>query len=356
MDQRIRKILENAIMAPSGDNCQPWQFAIDGLKVELYNDPRRDTSLYNLKQRASLIAHGAFLENIKVVSSSVGLAAEIQFSPDDEDENHIASISFTETSEQVSPLYQAIPIRHTNRERYLPAVVSAEKCELWQRLTGCESESVWVCWQKEQMATFVKLLSYNDRLVFEVQDLHRFLFEQIRWTDQEARKTGDGLDIKTLGLNLVDRSSFSLLKKWGFVAFLNKIGFSSIIQLKAKQLLNSSSAFAVLTISSDTVDDYVRGGMLWQRLLLQLASEGLTVQPIAGLAFLVQSAKEGLLADKLTQEQLRNLQRIRRELIRLSGCNDEKIVLAMFRIGSGPQVTRALRRPLESFLCEKRPS
>ena len=33
MDELSRTILEYAVMAPSGDNCQPWQLAVDGWQV-----------------------------------------------------------------------------------------------------------------------------------------------------------------------------------------------------------------------------------------------------------------------------------------------------------------------------------
>ena len=71
MDPRIKTVLEYAIMAPSGDNCQPWKFSVEEMHVKLFNDPDRDHSLYNLDQRASLVAHGAFLENLRLAALSV---------------------------------------------------------------------------------------------------------------------------------------------------------------------------------------------------------------------------------------------------------------------------------------------
>ncbi len=352
MDPRIKTILGYAVMAPSGDNCQPWRVVADGLKIKLFNDPEQDTSLYNLKQRASLIAHGAFLENIDLAAPSVGLQAQFLLFPDPDNLNHVATIQFSDGKREKSDSFNAIPLRHTNREKYRHIDIPRDQFNQWQRLAEGENAKIWVGNHDEQINFLSGLLSLNDRLVFEVPGLHQFLFEQIRWSDADAEKTGDGLDIKTLGLNTIDRFSFRFLKNWSLVSLLNRLGFGRIIQFKAKQLLKSSSAFAIITINGTGSADYLQGGRLWQRLLLRLTAEGLTAQPIAGLACLMQAAHEGLLENKITENQLDVLLRTRRELLKHLESNEQDVLLAIFRIGHGPQVTRALRRQLESILSD----
>lgn len=270
MDEQIRKILQKAIMAPSGDNCQPWLFKAVGDTVELYNDPQLDTSLYNIKQRASLVAHGAALENICLAAPAEGLQARISLYPDQANSDHIASISFSKEEEGLSPLFTQIPQRHTNRERYQSVNISDTQIECWQGLAECNEGKVWVARETEQLKTLSDLLSLNDRLVFEVADLHRFLFEQIRWSDVQARQSADGLDIKTLGLNAIDRFSFRFLQSFTLVSVLNKVGFSRIVQIKAKHLLRSSSAFVFVSAPGTEPVDYIYAGRLWQRFLPSL--------------------------------------------------------------------------------------
>ncbi len=350
MNPHIQTILQYAVMAPSGDNCQPWKFVVKGLQVELHNDPDRDTSLYNLKQRASLIAHGALLENIRIAGPAVGLHPSFQFFPDPTNPQHIATIRFAEGAMEASPLYAAIPARQTNRESYQPVKISDSQVAGWRALPDISGHRLWIGRDPKQISALAGLLSLNDRLVFEVPELHRFLFEQIRWTDAEAAETGDGLDIKTLGLNAMDRLAFRFLKNGWLVAALNKVGFSRIIQLKAKQLLKSASAIAVVVMPGTTAKDYVQGGQLWQRFLLQLASEGLTAQPIAGLACLMQSATEGVLEGRVTAQQKKLLLETKKALLRDAGARDADVILVMFRVGWGAEVVRALRRRVEEFL------
>ncbi len=350
MDERIRTILEYAVMAPSGDNCQPWQLAVDGWQVDLFNDPGRDQSLYNLEQRASLIAHGAFLENLCLAATSTSLQVDVRLLPDSENSNHIARIGLEPKETSPSKLFPVITQRHTNREKYRPVKITDNQLQQWKSLPQRPGKKVWVSNRPEQIKSLAGLLSLNDRLVFGVPSLHRFLFEQIRWNDREAQETGDGLDIKTLGLGAMDRLSFNLLQHERLVSLLNRLGLPVIIQLKARQVLQTSSAFSVVTIPGVEPADYLHGGRLWQRLLLQLTSEGLAAQPIAGLACLMQTAREGLLDGKISAEQKGQLLNTRNELLNLIGEDASTVILAMFRIGKGPQVTCALRRPLKSFL------
>lgn len=350
MEIRIKKILEYAIMAPSGDNCQPWKFRIHNKNLNLFNDPNKDSSLYNIKQRASLIAHGALLENIRIASSSVGLQAEIQLFPDTKNENHIAAISFAEGETRPHLLLGAIPKRHTNREAYSPTVISNDQINNWQALTSDSRQKIWCSNDKQLITKLTTLLSYNDRLVFEVQDLHRFLFEQIRWSDTQVQTTRDGLDRKTLGLNALDKFSFQFLKNWSLVSILNTVGLSKIIQIKAKKLLKTASSFAIITIPGSQKQDYVQGGHIWQRLLLKLACENLSVQPIAGLACLMQNALEDMLLEKITTKQQADLLYIRQELLHIINADEHSTILAIFRIGNGPNTTKALRKPVKSFL------
>lgn len=352
MDEPIRNILEKAILAPSGDNCQPWRFRVGKDTIDLFNDPDQDTSLYNICQRASLIAHGAALENIFLAAKAEGLNVDISLLPDSDNTDHIASLALREGPKKETLRFNAIHTRHTNRERYIPVNISDSQVRMLESMFPHNEGKIWIGHDLEPKEVLPDLLSLNDRLVFEVPDLHRFLFEQIRWNDKEVHQTADGLDIKTLGLNLMDRLSFRFLRHYPLVSFLNHVGFSRIVQMKSKHTLRSASAFAVLSVPGSSEVDYIQGGRIWQRFLLQLELDGLTTQPLAGLACLMQSEKEGLLKETLTHKQKERLRHVRNVLSEMADVPHDHVIVGIFRIGQGDEVVRSLRRPLDSFLLE----
>lgn len=111
--------------APSGDNCQPWRLTWDGEKLRLFNVPERDTSIYNSRQRASLIAHGAVLENMDIAARSHGYSMRPTLFParqgassKGEQNTLVAAIEFQECPREDDPLLPFIAKRVTNRNPY----------------------------------------------------------------------------------------------------------------------------------------------------------------------------------------------------------------------------------------------
>jgi hypothetical protein len=118
MENRIQRIIEIAVKAPSGHNYQPWNFRLDGNSVKIFNLPKRDMTIFNFKQRGSYIAHGAVIENIEIAAKAMGYAVDLTLFPDNDNSEFIASISFEETDPSAEPLYPSIFNRSTNRKPY----------------------------------------------------------------------------------------------------------------------------------------------------------------------------------------------------------------------------------------------
>src|SRR3989344_4799077 len=120
MEEAIKKILEIAVHAPSGENCQPWRFEVEGNRIHIYNLPERDNSLYNLGQGASFVAHGALIENMLIAASALGYRADVHAFPDGQNNNFVATVVFEKAAPQNEPLYLFIVKRATNIKPYKP--------------------------------------------------------------------------------------------------------------------------------------------------------------------------------------------------------------------------------------------
>ena len=83
MQDTLDFLIGQAILAPSGDNVQPWTFHADSDagKIVVRVDEPRDTSPMNAGQRMSRIAVGAAVENIVHSAAMNDLEAEIEASP-----------------------------------------------------------------------------------------------------------------------------------------------------------------------------------------------------------------------------------------------------------------------------------
>lgn len=341
--EEIRKIVRYGVMAPSGDNCQPWAFRLNGDVLEVMDDRTKDTSFYNFRNTASYIAHGALLENIRIASSALGFSIEEALFPEGEAGLAIARIRFSKAPPKNEPLFPFIDKRRTNRFRYNGAPLTDEARQaLLMSVNGIAGAELALA-EGRAKKTAAKAASANDRILFEHKGLHDFLFDHIRWSAEEAEATRDGMDIRTLGLDPVQQRLFPLLKSWGFLKLLNSFGLSRIIPLQSYMLCAGSSAMGLIQAAGSGPRAYLDGGSALQRVWLTAAMLGLSLQPMTGITFLLHRAS-------LEPE---SLGRAHREIIVKAGETFDKVFppekgrspVILFRAGySSTRVIPSLRR------------
>lgn len=345
----LREILEEAVRAPSGDNCQPWRFEVTGDTVRIIDLPGRDTSLFNHRQRASLVAHGALLENLAIVASTRGYTIDVTLFPDVSEPELVATVLFRPGAIQANPLHDAVKVRCTNRRRYDGSpLTDVERRAIASACEGYDGRLI-LTGNDDEKAFLAGIAALNDRLVFENENLHSFLFDHIRWSDDEARQTRDGLDIKTLDLAPPDALAFPLLKRWPLVRFLNSFGISRIVAGNARKLALSSSALGLILIPGAGAADYVNAGRILERIWLEAARIGLSVQLTTGITFLMQKVLEGDTSG-LTAPHIELISEARRKIAARFGVTSETIAI-MFRIGKSlPPSARSLRIPVAELI------
>ncbi|MGK2907457.1 MAG: nitroreductase [Desulfuromonadales bacterium] len=353
MDPRIKTVLEYAIMAPSGDNCQPWRFSVRGHTIDLYNVPGRDQSLYNYKQRASLVAHGALLENLTLVAAEEGFSAEVSLFPESTHPDLVAQVHLVARAHSREPLVKAIDKRCTNRGRFEGGELGvAQQQTLVACAEGYPGARIVLSAERSAQDQLAAVAAKNDWLVFANRPLHQFLFEQVRWTMAEAGRTRDGLDIATLGLGKADRLAFPSLRCWPLVNLLNYFGLAGMIGRKAEQHCRASAGLGAIIVAGSRPEDYVLGGRAMERVWLHATTLGLQFQPYAGIAFLLQQLREGA-TNGLTEKSTVVLRQVQTDVRQLLGLTGNEVVIMFFRVGAGrASSTRSLRLALKDILAD----
>lgn len=344
MVEHIRALIAAGIMAPSGDNCQPWRFTVDDGKIDIFNLPERDTSLYNHRQRASLVAHGAFIENMLIAAPAYGCRLETNYFPAPDNEQHIATINVYSTERSDDPLHAAIPLRTINRKRYKgnelsPSAIS-NICQAAASgsIPGC---SLGILQGNDKVAA-AEIVALNDRLVFENGHLHAFLFDHIRWTQEEAERTRDGLDIRTLELAPPDRILFPLLKNAELVKFISMFGATKMIAANARKLMLSASAAGIITIADNSAINWLNAGRMLERVWLETTRQGLAFHLMTGITLMTQRVRDGETGG-LNSSNLSLIKQADTILKRISAT--ESPVALLFRIGVADAPTvRSLRK------------
>jgi hypothetical protein len=209
--ENITKIINAGILAPSGDNCQPWQIYFDGEKLSLKNIEYKDTSLYNVKNIASYIALGAMIENMTIMAKSLGYEVSVKLFPDRENSSIVAILSFTKGQKISDSLLPFIDKRCVNRKKFKPMQLEHLAREsLFKATSKFEGAELYMVEDDEKKKLLAKILSVNDRILFENKNLHDFLFKHLHWSKKEVELSRDGMSIESLELGALQSRMFRL--------------------------------------------------------------------------------------------------------------------------------------------------
>jgi hypothetical protein len=167
----------------------------------------------------------------------------------------------------------------------------------------------------------------------------------IRWSEEEER-VRPGLYVKTMELPPILEFLFHyVLCHLPVVRFLNLFGFSKTVSNQTAKLYETSSAFGIITIPSDSNEDFVRAGRVLERVWLTATSRGLSLQPLAAIPYLMQRIKAGKASD-LSVAHRRRITDLDSRIRALGPIPSQKEMALIFRIGySDSPSARSVKLP-----------
>lgn len=351
MDEKLRRILEAGNSAPSGENCQPWRFALTGETIDVHLRPERDRSVYNWGQRGSYLALGAVVENLSIAASVEGMAARVAYFPNGESDTLVARVSLrADAAILPDPLASVILARTTNRKPYLRRALPPGAKEALERAAE-EAGGARLVWcddlrGKERLG---RVGSTNEEVMLGNRALHDFFFEHVNWSAEEDAAKKVGFYIRTLELPPPARMMFRLMRSWQAMRIFRALGFPRLVAAQNAKTNAAAAAFGALVIDTTSPLDFVRVGRAAERLWLAAAARSLALQPLTGVLFfnLLLEEGDGSIFSRKEKEVVRAAYAAAQETF---GVRAGRIAF-MFRIGeSQPPSARAARFPLEKAL------
>ncbi len=281
-------LLEAAILAPSGDNTQPWHFKVDRQQnsILLDVDPTRDTSPMNAGQRMARISLGAALENMVRTAHY----NQWTFQIDDAPPNGL--IRFTlQPNALVGSIDPLLRDRVSNRRAYTgptPPKKILETLESSERLSQASSsqpstETILIT-DTELLSTLAGLIARADALILGTRSIRDAFLEKVRFDVPPNEKTSEGLSLGSLEVSGIDRFSLRMMKLLSPPdTLLQLLGARSVFFRVASKLASSASGFCLIaSLKSDKQND-IDVGRAWQDVWLRLTQERLAAQPMMSL-------------------------------------------------------------------------
>ena len=206
----VDTLLTAATLAPSGDNTQPWQFAVDRdlWTISIDVDPTRDPSPMNAGQRMAWIAIGAAIENMVQTADRNGWNYELhQWS---EDSRPRIRIEPATEEGAIDPLLAA---RVSNRRSYDQTPVAAEVIERLKIEAddqGAASAS-WVT-SRSEIERLSEMISRADALILSTKPIRDAFLAKVRFDQPFDAKVEEGLSLGSLEVNAVERRLLKLMR------------------------------------------------------------------------------------------------------------------------------------------------
>ena len=125
-------LVRAAVLAASPHNTQPWLFRVSPAQVDLFADRERNIGTIDPLLREMSIGLGCALENLVLAAGALGHRASLTLLPQGPAATQVASLRLDEGGAEPSPLFAAIPLRHTTAGRMTSRARSpARPCRRW---------------------------------------------------------------------------------------------------------------------------------------------------------------------------------------------------------------------------------
>ncbi len=351
------RLAEAGAHAPSGGNCQPWQFLYEDGSLFLFMDVDRARSALDPGLRYAYLGLGACLENMLLEAGRMGMKIRHTFIPLADVPQLIAVLDVQgrfmpdASGGTENVLARHIPLRCTNRKNSESLeLTDSEERELMDVVHATIPEvAISIVRDGKTIDRIAALCGRAERIRFLNTTCHHDMFvREMRWRKEDVEGSRDGIDIATLELSLADRTGLRVASDPKAMSLLRQWGTGKAIEKMASKSIRASSALGVISLPDLGIDNAYQGGRAMQRFWLKASSLGLLAHPVGAPIFMGIHGlwdKDGI----LSAEEHKEAGAILDEFAGIIGAGAARPFF-MLRLGrAGEPTARSLRLPISEL-------
>ena len=275
---RPLRLVRAAILAANPHNSQPWKFRVSENSIDVFADDGRNIGAIDPFLREMTMGIGCALENLLIAAAKEGFAARISLLPDPGNPAHATHILLSPGTRIGSQLYDAIPLRHTNRGAYepgrsVPADLLGGLAALGADLPG--TRVIWFRTPESRGRVGELIVAATDAIVADrQQSAGSARWFRTSWQQLQAQR--DGITLDAQSLPAVVNAAAKILPPLS-----QESADQAWLQATREQHVATAAAFGLIAVPNARDNAMrLRGGRLWQRMHLWATAKGLAVQPL----------------------------------------------------------------------------
>lgn len=259
-EDKIKFLLNFAVLSPSSHNSQPWKFSIKNNSLSVYIDPLKKLKVGDKDNRLLFISMGCVIANITIAADYYGLLPIVRYLPDHDKECLVAIITFNETVPQKEPkehLIFSIPKRSVNRGKYKNELPSGLFLENIKSLSE-DNLKIHFIVDSEERDTIADAVVHSSIDIMENKEFRKELYHYIK---NNLTKSKIGIPAFGMGIPTILSLVTPLLVK-----YFNMDKFSK--NTYKKLLKKHTSLFMIISTKHDKEVDWIKTGEIYQNIAL----------------------------------------------------------------------------------------
>ena len=266
-----RRVVAEAIWAPSVHNTQPWRFSVEEHGIGVHADASRRLAIADPDGREMMISCGAALFTVRLALRSLGYIPAVQMLPDPGDPLLVARVTWRDraaVTEYERWLFSQVRSRRTHRGAFHPEPLPSNLLAMLRQEVVRDEAALRIVADDGRRATLAAAIQTAERAALldsnGVQEL-------ARWAPAPGSARTDGVPATSYPAR-AERTDpyfpgrdFAHGHGWG------------LPPLSTASAARSAGVVGLLTTRRDRPADWVSAGQALQRILLTASSYGAAV-------------------------------------------------------------------------------
>lgn len=200
-EEKLRFVLNYAVLAPSSHNTQPWLWQINGSKIELWADRSREMPALDASGRELIMSCGAALQHLRLTIYAFGYANIVSILPDPTQPNLLARVYLSRPHQPLPDdelLFRYIAERHTNRQQFEARELPPKLLQTLQKEAIQEQASLYFAQSQTERDAIINLIEFGALVQSSDAAVRR---DEADWITPAHSQRRDGIPARALGIS-----------------------------------------------------------------------------------------------------------------------------------------------------------